>query len=147
MGFNKAKVFTALNASEVKVGSKGYGSDTIEDLKNKVINGNELLLELTEIRGEDSILRFIDNLSQSYALFYLIKEPEKEKYQPYHNTAEIPGGALRNIVLHNDGTRFLITAVEDKRVYLGPQGWVDLFDLYKYFTWSNGAPRGKEVEQ
>lgn len=36
MEFDKSKVFTALNASEVKVGSKGYGSDTIEDLKNLV---------------------------------------------------------------------------------------------------------------
>lgn len=34
MEFDKAKVFTALNADEVKVGSKGYGSDTMEDFKN-----------------------------------------------------------------------------------------------------------------
>lgn len=145
MEFNKAKVFTALNANEVKVGSKGYGSDTIEDLKNKVITGGKLL-ELAEIRGEDSILRFIDTLHQSYALFYFVEEPEKEKYRPYHNIAEIPGGALFKIVLHSDGTIFTITAAEDKRVYLGPQGWVDLFDLYKYFTWSNGTPCGKKVE-
>lgn len=42
MEFDKLKVYTALNASEVKVGSKGYGSDTIEDLKNKVITGGLL---------------------------------------------------------------------------------------------------------
>lgn len=143
MEFNKAKVFTALNANEVKVGSKGYGSDTIEDLKNKVITGGKLL-ELAEIRGENSILRFIDTLHQSYALFYFVKEPEKEKYRPYNNTAEIPGGALLNIVVSGDNTRLLITAVEDKRVYLGPHGWVDLYDLYKYYTRPNGAPCGVE---
>lgn len=59
MEFDKSRVFTALNAEEVKVGSKGYGSDSMEDLKNKVIKGGELS-ELIEIRGEDSILRFID---------------------------------------------------------------------------------------
>ncbi len=145
MDFDKSKVFTALNAEKVKVGSKGYGSDTIEDLKHKVITGGKLL-ELTEIRGEDSILRFIGGLSQSYALFYLIKEPEEKKYRPYHSPAEIPCSALLNIVLHNDGTHFIITAVDDKRVYLGPNGWVDMFDLYKYYTWPNGIPCGKKEE-
>lgn len=143
MEFNKTKVFTALNASEVKVGSKGYGSDTIEDLKNKVITGGKLL-ELAEIRGEDSILRFIDTLHQSYALFYFVEEPKEKIYKPYDDTAEMPNGAMLDIVVSRDGTRLLITAVEDKRVYLGPQGWVDLYDLYKYYTWPNGNPCGVE---
>lgn len=144
MEFDKSRVFTALNAEEVKVGSKGYGSDSMEDLKNKVIKGGELS-ELIEIRGEDSILRFIDGLFRSYSLFYLIKEPEEKKYRPYHSPAEIPCSALLNIVLQNDRTHFVITAVDDKRVYLGSQRWVDMQSLYDNYMWPNGTPCGKEV--
>ncbi len=146
MEFDKAKVFTALNADEVKVGSKGYGSDTIEDLKNKVIKGDELS-ELAEIRSEDSILRFFDTQFRPYALFYLIKEPEEKKYRPYHSPAEIPCSALFNIVLQNDGTHFIITAVDDKRVYLGPQGWIDMQSLYDNYMWPNGTPCGIEEDE
>lgn len=71
----------------------------------------------------------------------------EKKYRPYHNTAEIPGGALLNIVLLNGGTHFIITAVDDKRVYLDPQGWVDMQSLYDNYMWPNGTPCGKEVEE
>lgn len=146
MEFDKSRVFTALNAEEVKVGSKGYGSDTMEDLKCKLITEAELL-ELTEVRGEDSILRFIDTLSRSYALFYLVEEPKEKKYYPYYSPDEIPNGALLNIVLRNDGAHFVITAVDDKRVYLGPNGWVDMQELYDNYMWPNGTPCGKEDEE
>ena len=33
MPFNTERVYTALNADEVKIGSKGYFADTIERLK------------------------------------------------------------------------------------------------------------------
>lgn len=36
MEFDKAKVFTALNADEVKVGSKGYFADSIRVLKETI---------------------------------------------------------------------------------------------------------------
>lgn len=145
MKFDKTRVYSICNADEVKVGSKGFFADNISDLKKKVNEGHELLT-LVKIYGEKSATRFSISPISSYILFYLVEEPKKEKYRPYHNIAEIPGGALFKIVLHSDGTIFTITAAEDKRVYLGPQGWVDLFDLYKYFTWSNGIPCGKKVE-
>lgn len=146
MLFDKSRVFTALNADEVKVGSKGYGSDTMEDLKSKVITEAELL-ELAKIQGEDSILRFTDSLNRAYSLFYLVEEPKEKKYYPYYSPDEIPNGALLNIVLRYDGAHFVITAVDDKRVYLGPNGWVDMQDLYNCYTWPNGTPCGKEDEE
>lgn len=43
MEFDMTKVFTSLNADEVKVGSKGYGSNTIKGLIEEVDNslGND----------------------------------------------------------------------------------------------------------
>ena len=145
MEFDKTRVYTAFNADEVKVGSKGYFADSINELKRKVDEGNETST-LTKIFGEESATRFSVSPVSSYILFYLVEEPEEKTYQPYYNTDEIPGGALLKIVVSSDGTRLLITAVEDKRVYLGPQGWVDLHGLYEYYTWPDGTPCGVEEQ-
>lgn len=145
MKFDKTRVYSICNADEVKVGSKGFFADNISDLKKKVSEGHELLT-LVKIYGEKSATRFSISSISSYILFYLVEEPEEKKYRPYHNTAEIPGGALLKIVVSSDNTRFLITAAEDKRVYLGPQGWIDLYDLYKYYTWPSDNPCGVEEQ-
>lgn len=152
MEFDKSRVFTALNADEVKVGSKGYFADSIRILKETI---KETLKdscaaaygEIDEIKDDSCLCRFSIKKKSAYSFFYLVKEPREKKYRPYHDTAEIPGGALLNIVLLNDKTRFIITAADDKRVYLGPQGWVDLQSLYDNYMWPNGTLCGKEDEE
>ena len=146
MKFDKTRVYTALNADEVKVGSKGYFADSISELKRKVSEGDEPLT-LVKICGEEAAVRFTTLSASVYLLFYLVEEPKEKTYQPYYNTDEIPGGALHKIVVNVDGTRFIITAAEDKRVYFGPQGWVDLLDLCKYYTWYDGTPCGVEEQE
>lgn len=146
MEFDKTRVYSAYNADEVKVGSKGYFADSISELKKKVDEGNELLT-LTKIYGEESATRFSISPISSYILFYLVEEPKEKVYRPYNNTAEMPNGAMLNTVVSSDGTRLLITAAEDKRVYLGPQGWVSLIDLYTCYTWPNGTPCGVEEQE
>ena len=146
MEFDKTRVYSAYNADEVKVGSKGYFADSISELKKKVDEGSELLT-LTKIYGEESATRFSVSPISSYILFYLVEEPKEKVYRPYNNTDEIPGGALHKIAVSSDGTKLLITATEDKRVYLGPQGWVSLIDLYTCYTWLNDIPCGVEEQE
>lgn len=143
MDFDETRLYTAFNADKVKVGSKGYFADSLSELKRK-INESEEPLTLTRIYGEEAATRFAISTVSSYFLFYLIEEPKEKLYRPYKDTDEIPGGAMLNVVISHDSTRLLITAIEDKRVYLGPQGWVSMLDLYKYYLWSNGTPCGKE---
>lgn len=145
MKFDKTRVYSPCNADEVKVGSKGFFADNISDLKKKVNEGHELLT-LVKIYGEKSATRFSISTISSYILFYLVEEPEEKKYRPYDDTAEMLDGTMLDIVVSRNGTRLLITAAEDKRVYLGSQGWVDLYDLYKYYTWPNGTPCGVEEQ-
>lgn len=146
MKFDKNRLYTAFNADKVKVGSKGYFADSISELKRK-INESEAPLTLTKIYGEEAAARFSISPVTSYILFYLVEEPKEKTYRPYKDTAEITGGAMLNVIVSSYGTRLLITAVEDKRVYLGPQGWIDMFDLYKHYTWPNGTPCGKEEQE
>lgn len=148
MEFDESKIYTPINADKVKIGSKGYYADDLKTLKERVnSHSGRWRGEVNEIYDTDSTYRFSIKNNTKFALFYLVEEPEEKKYRPYHNTAEIPSGALLKIVVSSDNTRFLITAVDDKMVYLGPHGWVDLYDLYKYYTWSNGTPCGKEEQE
>ena len=146
MEFDKTRVYTVCNADEVKVGSKGYFADSISDLKKKVDEGSELLT-LTKIYGEESATRFSVSTISNYILFYLVEESKEKVYRPYNDTAEMPNGAVFDIVISREGTRLLITAAEDKRVYLGPQGWVSLLDLYQFYMWPNGTPCGVEEQE
>lgn len=146
MKFDKTRVYTALNADEVKVGSKGYFADNISDLKRKVDEGDEPLT-LVKICGEKAAVRFTTLSASVYLLFYLVEEPKEKVYRPYNDTAEMPNGAMLNVVVSGDGTRLLIIAAEDKRVCIGSQGWVDLHDLYEYYTWPNGTPCGVEEQE
>ena len=146
MEFDKTRVYSACNADEVKVGSKGYFADSINELKKKVNEGNELLT-LVKIYGEESATRFSVSPISSYILFYLVEEPKEKVYRPYDDTAEMPNGAILNTVVSREGTRLLIIAAEDKRVCIGPQGWVSLLDLYQFYTWPNGTPCGVEEQE
>ena len=146
MKFDKTRVYTVLNADEVKVGSKGYFADNISDLKRKVDEGDEPLT-LVKICGEEAAVRFTTLSASVYLLFYLVEEPKEKVYRPYNDTAEMPNGAILNVVVSGDGTRLLIIAAEDKRVCIGSQGWVDLHDLYEYYTWPNGTPCGVEEQE
>ena len=91
MNFDKSKVFTALNADEVKVGSKGIFSDNLALLKLYVTARNSKNYEekLKEIKSDVNTNRFIDNRGVDFSLFYLVEEPAEEKYRPYEDTDEL----------------------------------------------------------
>lgn len=84
MIFDKSKVYTALNADEVKIGSKGCFSDTIAELKNRV--KNEKFYKVDHINKDDVICRFVSSCGLHNALFYLVEEPKEEKYRHLDGT-------------------------------------------------------------
>lgn len=80
MEFDINRVYTAVNADEVKAGSKVICANTIKDLKRKVAEN-----EITEIKGikddcyENRFSAWFDDDLLGYALAYLISEPEEKK--------------------------------------------------------------------
>lgn len=81
MGFDKAKVYTALNADELKVCSKVIIGNTIEELRNRVQNGTTPLT-LSEIRSDRYEKRFkVAEYEEDsvFSFIYLISEPEEKK--------------------------------------------------------------------
>lgn len=77
MAFDKSRVYTAVNADELKVGSKVIVADTLRDLKEMVEDG--YAQTLTNIRDDNYINRFEVDSSSIYSIAYLVSEPEEKK--------------------------------------------------------------------
>lgn len=76
MEFDKSKVYTALNADELKLGSKVICANTLDSLRYKVRDENEIT-EVKEILKGDNERRFRTTFSGLWPLVYLISVPEK----------------------------------------------------------------------
>lgn len=96
MEFLKERVYTALNAYELKVGSKVVIAKNISALKDFVYNN--MISTLTEIYSENNQDRFhgeyIHKCGYGYdtvtgTLCYLIREPEEKTDRPFKNIDEL----------------------------------------------------------
>lgn len=146
MPFNIERVYTALNADEVKIGSNGYFADTIERLKI-LVKEEAALSELCNVYSERDACRFSNGLA-SYALFYLVKASTRKQYRPYTSTAEML--AHKQCILHQvkskDGTICLISAYTSDKAYISSIGWRCYADLFADYTYADDTPFGIEVE-
>lgn len=148
MVFDKSKVYTALNADEVKVGSKGYFADSIGLLKECVTSERKKLYgKIESIYYEDASCRFSIEDDGSYAFFYLVEEPQEKKLRPYSSDEEV----IKAITAKNG-----VAWIKNKHsgvIYLiiGVCGYVKTFndnismtDLLSDFTFLDGTPCGIE---
>ena len=82
MEFDIKRVYTAVNADELKVGSKVIVGDTVEAIRNRVNNGTAQLT-LSEIRKDIYERRFrvkeYAETESAFSLVYLVSEPEEKK--------------------------------------------------------------------
>lgn len=77
MEFDKSRVYTAVNADELKVGSEIFVADDLASLESIVTRG-VYLCHLMEVNNTYRAQRFkIKENSISYALAYLVSEPEE----------------------------------------------------------------------
>ena len=83
MEFDKSRVFSAVNADELPIGSKCVFADTIKDLKEEV--KKKRIDTLFGIATEQYEYRFISEHGYKiqYALAYFIEPPSEEKYQMF----------------------------------------------------------------
>lgn len=77
MEFLKERVYTALNADELKVGSKVYLADNLADLRH-IVETDYKAMTLSSINPESFQCRFCEGIT-GYALAYLVEEPEEKK--------------------------------------------------------------------
>ena len=83
MEFDKSKVYTALNADELQIGSKCFFANNLAELKIYVEH-NYNIYTLFKIMGEDWFDRFaVTSFPATYSLAYLVDPPPKTKYRPF----------------------------------------------------------------
>lgn len=79
MEFDKTRVYTALNADELKVGSRVIIGNTIEELKNRVQNGTTPLT-LSEIRSDFYEKRFkVEEYEEDSVFSFIYLRTRREK--------------------------------------------------------------------
>ena len=83
MEFDTKRVYTAVNADKLKVGSKVICADDLRTLKElvekaKSEDDEDWIEKLEKVRGENSEFRFT-TFHSDYNLAYLISEPEEKK--------------------------------------------------------------------
>lgn len=97
MKFDKSKVYTALNADELKIGSKCIFANCLADLMDAVENDKKNQVgRFTKAFNCDYIARFCDNYGGNFVLAYLVESPAEPKYKPFESIEE----AMKAIKAH-----------------------------------------------
>ena len=163
MEFDKSKVYTALNADEVKVGSKGYFADNLSALKRVVEQEDTSAYgKLDKIYDDSCSHRFLQMEElQDYALFYLVEEAKEKTIRPYKDTDEMIEDFKKRYNSYGGwsgkdnsmycpliwvqtacGNKKLVTNIDNDSVYL--QKWVSLPEFAEAYTYLDGSPCGIE---
>jgi len=127
MEFDKSKVYTALNADELKIGSKVIVADTIDELKQYIESDCDINT-IDNIMPEYCQNRFA--LSNScYNLAYLVSEPEENKLK----WTDLKIGD----VITNDDIIAMVVIIDKAvttsyHICLGDSSWLSDNDLEKW---------------
>ena len=80
MKFDVSKVYTAVNADELKTGDEVILADTISDLNEQVVNanGSRIIQHIDKIQSQEEIFRFVAR-DIEYALAYLVERKGENK--------------------------------------------------------------------
>lgn len=90
MEFDKSRIYTAVNADEVKLGSIGYFADNIHSLQQAVqYNEKRYFGKVEVIRDNCTGFRFVIDSDICFSLFYLVEEPGEKKFRPYKDVDEM----------------------------------------------------------
>lgn len=79
MEFDNSRVYTALNADELEIGSKVIVANNLAHLKVFVHDDFTCILE--KVLDEENICRFVADDGAPYSLAYLVSEPEEKKLE------------------------------------------------------------------
>ena len=151
MKFDKSKVYTAVNADELKIGSKCIFADTVRGLRRKVeeerdTNRVETFYRLHNEGGDDL---FVGG-DCAYCYAYLIEPPAEPKYKPFESVDK----AMEVIKKHGgwvkwkvDDIQGLVVGKSDDRVKI-LQDWVLPEELFEGYVFADdSSPCGELVEE
>lgn len=90
MEFDKSRIYTVVNADEVKLGSIGHFADNIYSLQKAVqYNEKRYFGKVEDIKDNCTGFRFVADSGACFSLFYLVEEPGEKKFRPYKDVDEM----------------------------------------------------------
>ena len=146
MDFDKSRVYTAVNAEELKIGSKCVLADTIQGLKER-----KYIDMLTGVADESHVCRFVSEHGSDwkYALAYLIEPPAEPKYKPFESVDKAMDAIKKHggwLERKSDGLQGIVVAKSSDRIK-AVQCWYRLGDMFQSLVFADdGSPCGELVE-
>ena len=146
MEFDKSRVYTAVNADELPIGSKCVFADTIQGLKER-----KYIDTLIGIADERRVCRFASEHGSDwkYALAYLIEPPAEPKYKPFESVEKAMDAIKKHggwLERKSDGLQGIVVAKSGDRIK-AVQCWYRLGDMFQSLVFADdGSPCGELVE-
>lgn len=157
MEFDKSRIYTAVNADELAIGSTCIFADTIQALRQKVQGGfsagdcaKDYFRHLVKIYDDDSVERFVADDDDTHIYAYLIEPPAEPKYKPFASVEE----AMKAIKAHGGWIKYNVSASYSLVIEYGSGSiyanakciyMQDLLDDYVFAD--DGSPCGVPVEE
>ena len=151
MEFDKSRVYTAVNADELEIGSKCIFANTVRKLKEKVEQKNNTNCIETFYRllnnGGDGL--FVGNVC-AYCYAYLIESPAEPKYKPFESAEKAMEAIKKHgwwIKKKSNGYQRIVIAESPISLRFF-DGWSTLEEIfYDYVFADDGSPCGELVEE
>ena len=157
MEFDKSRVYTAVNADELRIGDRVILGDSLSELREEVQAEKEAAIQnLMIIHGENMSFRFTgDKYHSGRSLAYLIEPPAEPKYKPFESVDKameaIKAHGRYVIKTNNMMSAFLVTEDDkdqgESRIFIDGY-WYSLQELYRLFVFADDdSPCGELVEE
>ena len=158
MEFDKSRVYTAVNADELPIGSKCVFADDLRELR-RLVSIEDTSQVLIAIKGESYKYRFeqakADCMGDTlFALAYLIEPPAEPKHLPFASNKKAMEAIMKHCgwIKHKNGQYSFITAIdigeEDGYEIKIDDDWFSADELLKNYVFADDdSPCGELVEE
>ena len=151
MEFDKSRVYTAVNADELKIDSKCIFADTLGALSAKVQRKEykDFITILKRIYDDGFCNRF-DTGDDLFCFAYFIEPPSKPMYKPFESVDKAMDAIKKHggwLERKSDGLQGIVVAKSSDRIK-AVQCWYRLGDMFQSLVFADdGSPCGELVEE
>lgn len=148
MKFDKSRVYTAVNADKLKVGSQCIFADTLKGLQRQVKDIDAAnYVQILVIVDDD---QFVGNYyTHAYDYAYLVKPPAEPKYKPFESVDKAMEAIKKHggwVKWESDDIQGVVIGRSRDRIKI-LQDWVLLEDMFNDYVFADdGSPCGELVE-
>ncbi len=149
MEFDKSRIYTAVNADELQIGSRCIFADTVRGLRRKVEEDTDCVETFYRLHNDGGDDLFVGN-DCAYCYAYLIEPPAEPKYKPFESIDKVMEAIKKHggwIKKKSNRYQYIVIAKSSTSLRLY-DGWFTLEAIfYDYVFADDGTPCGELVEE